>query len=219
MAGRAGTAWLALNRHGAAIAIVSDGLLIFSKELEWQYRPGTTPREELLQRYTLIAHLAPELRHGIEAVRQRGHPVDAIVTCGDLPDLRSLTMPLIEELDIEVETLDTLEGLDVNPAVVEAIGDRAPAMRLSAAAGMGRSPAAESSHTRVMAAAAALVLLAALGWGTMRVVTSDDAADPPRAVSPGPAEPERPAKGMVPQRRRRSVTAQRLRAGIEPAGR
>ena len=43
--------------------------------------------------------------------RKSGTPVDAVVTCGNLPELRSLTMPLIEELDVEVETLDSLEGL------------------------------------------------------------------------------------------------------------
>ena len=47
---------------------------------------------------------------------EHGASVSAIVTCGDLPDLRSLTMPLIEELDIEVETLDTLDGISVEGA-------------------------------------------------------------------------------------------------------
>ena len=57
--------------------------------------------------------------------RKAGAPVDAVVTCGNLPELRSLTMPLIEELDVEVETLDSLEGLVVKPAVVEKLGESA----------------------------------------------------------------------------------------------
>ena len=47
---------------------------------------------------------------------------------------------------MEVETLDTLDGLDVDPAVVEAIGDRAPAMRLAAAAGWAGRPRRVVAH-------------------------------------------------------------------------
>ena len=104
--------WLALNRHRAAIAIIDSGRLLYSREFDWRYRPATTVREELLQRYSLVAHLAPEIRHGLDvAGAEHGAAPGGIVTCGDLPELRSLTMPLIEELDIEVETLDTLDGL------------------------------------------------------------------------------------------------------------
>ncbi len=147
--GRDGTAWLALNRNGAAIAIVVDGELAYSRELDWHYQPAASARQELLQRYTLVAHLAPELRHGLDVVRQqRGRTIDGVVTCGDLPDLRSLTMPLIDELDLEVETLDSLDGLEVPEAVAEQIGDQAPSIRLATAAGAGRSEATSSTFSR-----------------------------------------------------------------------
>jgi len=121
--------WLALNRHGAAIAIVASGRLVYSREFDWHYRPATTVREELLQRYSLVAHLAPEIRHGLDVVgAEHGAAPGGIVTCGDLPELRSLTMPLIEELDIEVETLDTLEDLDLHRSVDRA-GPHAPRAR------------------------------------------------------------------------------------------
>jgi hypothetical protein len=140
--GRDGSAWLAVNRHGVALAIVLDGELVYSREFAWNYRAAETTKQELLQRYTLVAHIAPELRHGFDVVRQRrGRTVDAVVTCGDLPDLRSLTMPLIDELDIEVETLDALDGLDVASALAERVGDKTPAMRLASAAGAGRREA------------------------------------------------------------------------------
>src|SRR4029453_8025118 len=105
--------WLALNMHGAAIAIVRGAELLFGRTFQWAYNPYVLEtKAQLLQRYSLIAHLAPEVRHGIAAVRaSHGISVDAAVTCGDLPELRSLTMPLIEELDLEVETLDSMEGL------------------------------------------------------------------------------------------------------------
>ncbi len=68
--------WLALNRHRAAIAIIDSGRLLYSREFDWHYRSATTVREELLQRYTLVAHLAPEIRHGLDVAgaRARGGP-------------------------------------------------------------------------------------------------------------------------------------------------
>ncbi|MCA1649021.1 MAG: hypothetical protein LC753_01700 [Acidobacteria bacterium] len=108
-------AWLALNCHGVAIAIVRGGELLVSRTFGWNYgSPSGGPNAQLLQRYSLVAHLAPEVRHAIEmAAVSHGVTVELVVTCGDLPELRSLTMPLIEELDIEVETLDSTEGLSV----------------------------------------------------------------------------------------------------------
>jgi hypothetical protein len=166
-AGRSGAAWLALNKHAAAIAIVDGGELLFSRVFDWNYQPGANLREELLQRYSLVAHLAPELRHGFDVIRaEHGATVDAIITCGDLPDLRSLTMPLIEELDMEVETLDSLDGLQiVAPARAEDLADKAPALRLAAAAAAGAETAARREPARLLlTAAAAIAILGTAIW-------------------------------------------------------
>ncbi len=111
--GNGAVAWLALNIQAAAIAIVHDGELLFARTFEWSYSAlNTSGKAQLLQRYSLVAQLAPEVRRGIAAVlANRGLTVEQAVTCGDLPELRSLTMPLIEELDLEVETLDSTDGL------------------------------------------------------------------------------------------------------------
>jgi hypothetical protein len=189
--GRGGTAWLSLNRHAVAIAIVRGGELLFSHVFPWNYRPAKAPREELLQRYLLVAHLAPELRHGIDVVRmEHGASVDGVVTCGDLPDLRSLTMPLIEELDMEVETLDSLEGLDiVPPANTATIGDKAPALRLaSAVAGDGEVKATPSAAVAIFSAAIATALISAIAWVTWRLPTHE-----PEAPMPATTQAERQA--------------------------
>ena len=165
----AGVAWLALNVHGAAIAIVrGSGELLFARTFQWTYNPHLfEARAQLLQRYSLVAHLAPELRRGIAAVRaSHGTAVDAVVTCGDLPELRSLTMPLTEELDLEVETLDSLEGLrPVGKATVERLAESAPAIRLACAAALARIDRGGAPRARVARIAAAAALAAALGYG------------------------------------------------------
>jgi hypothetical protein len=171
-AGRTGAAWLALNRHAAAIAIVHGSELLFSRVFNWNHRPAATLREELLQRYSLVAHLAPELRHGFDVIRaERGAAVDAIVTCGDLPDLRSLTMPLIEELDMEVETLDSLDGLQiVSPARAEEIAAKAPALRLATAAGVEGAALLRQEPSQAVLAAAAVAVVSAVLWGASQFI-------------------------------------------------
>ena len=164
----AAAAWVALNKCGAAIAIARGPDLLYSRTFPWVYREDLQPgRAQALQRYSLVAHLAPEITNGIDIVRaEHGIPIQSIVTCGDLPDLRSLTMPLIEELDLEVETLDSTDGLQLaRNANVSGLTESAPAIRLATAAtltSIQESPG--DSLMPALARAAAVIGLFALAW-------------------------------------------------------
>jgi hypothetical protein len=187
------TAWLAISRHGAALAIVRRGEVLYSRRIDWRYRTATRPNEQLLQRYLLVSHLAPELQHGIDVVRDRyGTTVDGAVTCGNLPELRSLTMPLIEELNLEVETLDRLDGLELSlspPAMAQRALDYAPALRLASA--VTALPPVDGPRRARWWVGAAAVLVAIAGvagwWVATRV--SDDPIPSRRAVAPAPPPP------------------------------
>ena len=173
------TVWTALNVDAVAIAIVRGAEVLYARSFSWTYTPGLTQsRAILLQRYSLVAHLAPQIRHGIDAVRtSHDLSVDRIVTCGNLPDLRSLTMPLVGELDLEVETLDSIEGLRAAAHVTtDNLIDAAPAVRLAAAAalvapgstpgiGRDRSPSAQDEPSTLLRVAAALALIVAMSAG------------------------------------------------------
>jgi len=131
--------WLGVNRSGVAIVVVQPGRLLYSHSFAWDSSVGARGSQaRLLQRYTLVAFLAPEIRRAIAAARQTGTVVEGIVTCGNLPSLRSLTMPLIEELDMEVETLDSLEGLAVAPGASDRLAEMASSLRLACAAAVAR---------------------------------------------------------------------------------
>lgn len=197
-------AWLSLNMHGAVIAIVDAADILFSRTLSWKYNvaPRTT-REQLLQRYVLVMHIAPELQRGISIVRtNHGKTVQTIVTCGNLPDLRSLTMPLIDELDLEVETLDSTDGLRPARAVApEALAEIAPAVRLAGAAAV--APMQSTQPSTVLPAVAAAVLLVLGGWlaASALRLTSSRIPIPPPPVQRDAAAPGSPAsqKPLVPQ--------------------
>jgi hypothetical protein len=137
--GEGSTCWLAINRGGVAIVVVRSGAQLYAHSFAWDSSVGATGSQaRLLQRYSQVSFLAPEVKRAMAAARTAGTPVDAVVTCGNLPDLRSLTMPLIDELDVEVETLDSLEGLVVTPQVAEKLSEWAPALRLACAAAIAR---------------------------------------------------------------------------------
>ncbi|MBI2834707.1 MAG: hypothetical protein HYX76_09815 [Acidobacteria bacterium] len=109
------TAYLAMNQTGGSVAIVRGTRLLAGRDLTWTYGPEPAPTEDrLLGRYRFASALGPQLGELFQSVRNTfGYRVDQVMTCGDLPELRSLTMPLIQELDLEVETLDSPRGLDV----------------------------------------------------------------------------------------------------------
>jgi hypothetical protein len=201
----AAVAWMALNTYGVALAIVRRGELLFSRTFDWAYRPGVdSSRQQLLQRYALVAHLAPEVQRGIAAVRAaHGVTVERAVTCGNLPELRSLTMPLIEELDLEVETLDSTEGLrPVSRARADRFAESAPALRLAAAAAVAAAPVAPRKAGGLLRTAAAVLVVAGLGWLGYAIYLAqlDERAQGvlPPVVSRGPDGPPAPPVPQAP---------------------
>lgn len=190
------TAWLALNRRGAAIAVVRGVDLLYSRTFDWTYHSPSRPQEELLQRYSLVAHLAPEVRHGMQMVRSgHGARVSQAITCGDLPDLRSLTMPLIEELDLEVETLDSMEGIALAGAARTAgVVEQAPALRIACAAAAAPVPRGYSRTASLARTAAGVAGAGVLGWWTYTLYTPRPRPDRTvqRSASPAPRAVARP---------------------------
>ena len=131
---------LSLNNHGAAIAIVAGAEVICSRVFEWPLgAPFEGERSALLDRYLLVSQLAPQLQHVIDLVRPvNGVTVTSVLVSGNLPDLRSLAMLLIEELDIEVETLDSAELLE--PGAADAFGEAVASLQLAAAVASSGEP-------------------------------------------------------------------------------
>ena len=215
--GENATCWLAVNRGGVAIVVVRPGKQLYSHSFTWDWTLGNTGSQaRLLQRYSLVASLAPEVKRAMSIARQHGTPVDAIVTCGNLPDLRSLTMPLIEELDVEVETLDSLDGLVVKKDAADRLTDLAPAIRLACAGAATRSSRPwdssrkwKSRAERALLYAATVVAVAAAGYAWY--VWTHRAAPPPfenRAPTPAPPPAQSPRTQTSAQPPRTQPTVQ-----------
>lgn len=192
-----GTAWIALSRHGAALVILSGADVLYSRRIAWRYKKHSRLNDQLLQRYLLVSHLAPELQHGIDVVRaEHGIAVDSAVTCGDLPDLRSLTMCLIEEVDLEVETLDSLDGFDVTrSALADRAIEYASVVRLAAAATAVPSVPGSQAGRWWRRGAAAAILIAVGGWLVMST-NSRRSVPPSNEALPGLATVPAPTTGV-----------------------
>ncbi len=124
-------AYLALEACQSALGIYSNGLLLFARDLDWGYAGAVDGPSVPLQREELSARLAQALRHAFLYLKQYWEEdVSQIVLCGDLPEIRSLTGPLIERLNIDVDILDTLEGIE-KASLPDAFADRAATFRLA----------------------------------------------------------------------------------------
>jgi len=134
------TAVVSVHADVTAITVLRGGVILFARELPWGAR---TDRAEL-GTGGFAAKLASELKRSLVFVSQK-HRADAghVLICGDAPDLRSLTAPLMHELNIEIETLDSLEGFDAAhlPAPEDEFRENVAAFRPACAvAAEGASP-------------------------------------------------------------------------------
>lgn len=134
-------AYVALEPTQSALGLFADGMLLYGRDLDWGYAAGEPDPRRTLDRETIARRLALELRRSFLFVKQFWEPdISQVVLCGDMPEIRSLTAPLIEQLNVDVETLDTLDGID-STAIPEGFPDRVSSFRLASAIAVELPPA------------------------------------------------------------------------------
>ncbi len=112
--GDAVTAVLSVNARATAMTVVRSGVVLFTREMPWGHETERADRGFVFDAASFAGQLAAELRRSLVFLKQQARvDVGHILVCGDLPDLRALTGPLMHELSVEVETLDSLEGFDI----------------------------------------------------------------------------------------------------------
>jgi hypothetical protein len=173
--------FVALAARSTCIGVVADGVLLMARELPWGHggplHPDRPEREESFDQ-----RLAAELRRSILCFRQSFRTtLEAIVLCGDMTGLRRLTRPLGATLELPIETLDSITGIDAEavPEPANAFHADVAALRLAIAAGAEGEPyssliAPVRPSRRAMgspvalAAAAAAVLVVIAGYVALR---------------------------------------------------
>jgi len=97
-------AYVALESNAMCLAIVRDGVLLSSREIAWEFADSAEIVRE---------RLVDELRRWLLFFRQSFRAVvERVVLCGGMPNLRALTASVGSALNVPVETLDSLSGID-----------------------------------------------------------------------------------------------------------
>jgi len=101
----AGTAaYVALESNAMCVTIVRDGVLLFAREIPGEFADSADAVRERLN---------DELRRSLRFFRQSFRSVvERVVLCGGIPNLRALTSSATSALNVPVETLDSLSGID-----------------------------------------------------------------------------------------------------------
>jgi hypothetical protein len=184
---------LSVNAQATAITVVHGGVVLFARELPWgdQSEPADAAAGPAA-RAAVASRVAAEVHRSLVYVRQtQGVEITRMCVCGDLFDLRTLTAPLLDDVAIDVETLDVDDDLDLTklPEPSDALRSRLGAWRTALALASApkpppglrrqdeRPPAMSSeSAQRVIGAAVAAAILVAAGWGVFGYLASGVAA-------------------------------------------
>jgi Tfp pilus assembly PilM family ATPase len=187
-------AYVALESNAMCVAIVRDGVLLYAREIPWEFADSADAVRERLN---------DELRRSLLFFRQSFRAVvERVVLCGGMPNLRALTSSTRSALNVPVETLDSLNGIDAEVVPEPADMFRATVAALwpaiAIASGSGDRPNLIRATIRVVgwkraamlfiAVAALAGVMAGLAWYFFARPALDDdsrpaAAAPQRAPS------------------------------------
>jgi Tfp pilus assembly PilM family ATPase len=187
------TAVLSINEWATALTFLRGSLVLLARELPWgSASTQAEPADTGPLPGGFAARVASELRRSLVYLKQsQKADVTRVLVCGDVPDVRAFTGPLMQELDVEVETLDLPEGLDLSRLQESAdrFRSRLGAWRTALALATDQAPpvnlmphdirtrrSATRLTRRLGAAVAAGVLAVAAGWGLMSYLSASATA-------------------------------------------
>lgn len=205
--------YVALEETATCIALVRDGALITARELPWGYVNAVGDGPGLRRREDVALRLGDELPKFLAAIGASMSAAGQICICGGLPELRTMTAQLTEWLDVEVEPLDSLFGIDPvqMPERADEFRERCAELRVAWAAvanwpthiNLLRWQRRQTARTVLSRAVivAGVVAAVGIGWGIARgqwwrstePQLPERSAATVRPPAPGPSPPLRSA--------------------------
>ena len=186
---------VSFNSHVTAITVLRGQIVLFTRELPWGWEPDRPGAAGVPGDTSTVAErLAAELKRSFVFVKQqRQVDVGQVLVCGDMPALRDLTGPLMQELNVEVEILDSLEGLDganlpapaeefqaaiarLRPACAVAAEAEPPINLMPRSQGLAIAVAKSTQRSLAVACAASIVLTGAV-WAAGNSLMESARAD------------------------------------------
>lgn len=165
--------YVAFDEQATCIALVRNGVLLAARDLSWGHVDENYAHRDPRSREEITALLADAIGGFVAEIGGSPADIGQVCVCGGLSDLRTMSTALMERLDVEVEPLDSLFGIDAAhlPAPADEFRERAAELRLAWAAAADWPPtinllrARRRLASRTWLARAAVVAGAAAGLG------------------------------------------------------
>jgi hypothetical protein len=195
--------YIAFDEQVTCIALVRKGVLLAARDLPWGFIDEDYTHREPRSHEDMTARLAAAISGFVADIGGAPADIGQVCVCGGLTDLRTMSASLMERLDVEVEPLDSLFGIDAArlPAPADEFRERSAELRLAWAAAVDWPPtinllrARRRLRSRTWLARAAVVAGAAAGLGGSWWVAERTLRSPPaRMASAGSAR----ARGSAP---------------------
>jgi hypothetical protein len=134
--------YIALEETAGCIALIREGVLVGAHDLPWGFIEQRGDARSPRSREDVATRLAEDLLVFLEESRIERQDLRHVSICGAAPDLRSMAISLMERLDVEVEPLDSLFGIDERhlPGDSAEFRERVSALRLAWAAAADPHP-------------------------------------------------------------------------------
>ena len=164
-------AYVALEETATCIALIRDHVLVGARELPWGYVHEHEPFGDRVPREKVAARLADELVDFFSTAGVEPGSIGAICICGALPEIGGMSMLLMQKLELSVEPLDSMFGIDTDsrPDAAGDFCDRSVEMRLAwAAAADWKAPLnllREARHQAIAAVFARAAVVAGVATG------------------------------------------------------
>jgi hypothetical protein len=217
--------YIALEETAGCIALIRDGVLVGAHDLPWGFIEQRGDVRSPRSREDVARRLAEDLLVFVEESRIERQELRRVSVCGAAPDLRSMAILLMERLDVEVEPLDSLFGIDERhlPGDSAEFRERVSALRLAWAAvadphppidlcrvGRRRARGARASRIVVAAGTAAGLLL---GFQIESLLPPVAKPAPPPVAKPAPNVSAMPAREIRPVPEGRAIPASAQTSG------
>jgi hypothetical protein len=167
--------YIAFDEQVTCIALVRNSVLLAAREFPWGFTGEDRSRGGPRSREDITARLSGAIGEFVAEIGASPRDLGQLCVCGGLPELRSMSVMLMERqrrrsdslLDVEVEPLDSLFGIDGSrlPEAADEFRERSAELRLAWSAAADWSPAINLLRARRRRASKAVLARAALMAG------------------------------------------------------
>jgi len=156
--------YVALEEEVTCITLVRGGVLVAARPLAWGYIDELDALRRPRERDDITTRLAEAILEFVASIGGSSGDIGQVCICGGLIELRSMTARLMERLDVEVEPLDSLFGIDAAqlPEPADGFRERGAELRLAWAVAADWPPPINLLRARNRQASKAMLARAAV---------------------------------------------------------